>query len=314
MTPHIRRARIAVSVSRPVVLPFERPSGYLRCFSSRISSLSNPVSVSSEGDTQMRPGSQRPGDEKESVLGHKIRQMRERSTSSKNVIRLCNEYKAQLTPADALRLVNAAASSKDFKQSAPSSKDFIERIADSLRFSDARSVYHLFLRLSRLKSGRGIRLTLPHLQENLQNYTAKELVEIIWALQNVGMTSVKFEAFLDMVMIRLGTEETRDSLDTLFLYRALFGLQKMDIRTEVAKKFYILMSTRVRREIQAGERAPYKLTPKHLVRLAWAFGRLHLRDPNLFADFAAALKPVVEELEEEQLSCIKNVFETLEFL
>ncbi|KFG54920.1 hypothetical protein TGFOU_213600B, partial [Toxoplasma gondii FOU] len=53
--------------------------------------------------------------------------------------------------------------------------------------------------------------------------------------------------------------------------------------------------------------------PRYLVRLAWSYARLRVRDVPLFAAFSRQLSEAVDELEYEELKVVKHVFEALEF-
>ncbi|PHJ23855.1 hypothetical protein CSUI_002291 [Cystoisospora suis] len=100
------------------------------------------------------------------------------------------------------------------------------------------------------------------------------------------------------------------SLPNLMLYRILFGIAKLDFRCKLSQTLFQVAAPLVRERL---ENKKDIFAPRYLVRLAWSFARLRVRDVPLFAAFARELRTVLDDLSYEELKVVKHVFEALEF-
>ncbi|KFG63132.1 hypothetical protein TGRUB_213600 [Toxoplasma gondii RUB] len=102
-----------------------------------------------------------------------------------------------------------------------------------------------------------------------------------------------------------------DSLSNLMVYRVTFGLAKLDFRCRLSQQVFQALAPKIRSALTSEESEAFP--PRYLVRLAWSYARLRVRDVPLFAAFSRQLSEAVDELEYEELKVVKHVFEALEF-
>ncbi|KEP65249.1 UNVERIFIED_CONTAM: hypothetical protein HHA_213600 [Hammondia hammondi] len=102
-----------------------------------------------------------------------------------------------------------------------------------------------------------------------------------------------------------------DSLSNLMVYRVTFGLAKLDFRCRLSQQVFQALAPKIRSALTSEETEAFP--PRYLVRLAWSYARLRVRDVPLFAAFSRQLSEAVDELEYEELKVVKHVFEALEF-
>eukprot|EP00920_Eleutheroschizon_duboscqi_P025378 GHVT01062513.1.p1 GENE.GHVT01062513.1~~GHVT01062513.1.p1 ORF type:complete len:192 (+),score=40.23 GHVT01062513.1:403-978(+) len=134
-------------------------------------------------------------------------------------------------------------------------------------------------------------------------------------MQPAGWRQRDGKQLVDCVVDELNSPPRRHAgaaLSNLFLYRLVFSLGRLDLRgcprvALLLSSMAIAVRTRVQVDVSSAFPARY------LVRMAWTFGRLGIRDANLFADLSGALQRVVDDLTFEELLVVQHVFAALKF-